>query len=219
MTSTVWLDIGIVIAGLIAGGLINWLARPAKLGQLALIVSICLAVTVVVVLTAIKDNPPGRQQQIAAVSCPRIFDKAHDLLGKESGLAAPPLADFAFTPSQDIAGRVDLTLTWINPSPVYQSAIAIEGVYGQADPNDYFIDHQEPAAATGECWNWYHYGPRDDAQPDVVHLQVKGLWPDQQYCFYTAFRTDKGYSQPTVVRCETAAWKSDWGMPAQAPEK
>jgi hypothetical protein len=210
------LDIGIVIAGIVAGGLINWLARPAKLGQLALIVSICLSVTTVVVLTVIKDSPDDAQK-IAIVSCSRIFDKAHDDL--KSPLAAPPPAGFAFTPSLDLPGRVDLTLTWINSVPITQSAVAIEGVYGQADPNDYFIDHQEPAAGTGECWNWYHYGPREDAQPDVVRLQVSGLWPDQQYCFYTAFRIDTGYSEPTAIRCETATWKAEWGKPAQAPQK
>ena len=156
---------------------------------------------------------------IVAVTCPRLFDGTHDLLEKQSGLAAPPLAGFAFTPSQDLPGRVDLTLTWINSSPVYQSAVAIEGVYGQSNPNDDFIDHKQPAATTGECWNWYHFGPRDDAQPETVRLRVSGLWAKQQYCFYTAFRTDKGYSMPTTTRCETATWQSTWATPAQAPEK
>lgn len=155
---------------------------------------------------------------ISAITCPRIFDKAHDLLDQESTLAAPPPAGIAFTPNQYIPGRVDLTLTWINPSPISQSAIAIEGVYGQADPNDYFIDHQEPAAGTGGCWNWYHYGPRNDGQPESVRLQVTALWPYQQYCFYTVFRDETGYSKPTTVRCEVATWKSTWGAPAQAPK-
>lgn len=217
MTFTTWVDIGILIFGLVAGWLINLLAQPAKLGQKALVMLTCVTVAIVVALTVVKDHPNDGQQQIASITCPRIFDKAHDIL--KSSLAAPPLAGFSFTPSQDIPGRVNLTLTWINPVPIAQSAVAIEGVYGQADPNDYFIDHQEPAAGTGECWNWYHYGPRDDAQPDVVHLQVSGLWPDQQYCFYTAFRTDKGYSEPTAIRCETATWKPEWGVPAQVPKK
>ncbi|MFC1414362.1 hypothetical protein ACEZCY_34935 [Streptacidiphilus sp. N1-12] len=217
MTSTAWLDIGILIFGLVAGGLINWLAQPAKLGQKAIIICICVAVAIVVVLTVIKDGPDDEQHRIDAIACPRLLDGAHDLLAKQSGLAAPPLAGFAFTPSQELPGRVDLTLTWINPSPVYQSAIAIEGVYGQTGSNDGFIDHKEPAAATGECWNWYHYGTRDDAQPETVRIQVSGLWPEQQYCFYTVFRTDKGYSKPTAIRCDTATWKPGWGVPAQAP--
>jgi hypothetical protein len=157
--------------------------------------------------------------QVAAITCPRLFDKAHGLLDQPSGLAAPPLAGVAFTPSQELPGRVDLSLTWINPVPISQSAVAIQGVYGQADPGDDFIDKEQPAAATGECWNWYHFGPRDDAQPETVRLRVNGLWPKQQYCFYTVFRIDKGYSRPTAIRCETATWQSTWGAPAQAPKK
>jgi hypothetical protein len=219
VTSTTWLDIGVAISGLVAGGLINWLVQPAKLGQKAIIMLICFTVAIVVGLTVIKDRPSSGLRPIVAIKCARVFDGAHDLLAKESGLAAPPLAGFAFTPSQDLPGRVDLTLTWINPSPVYQSAVAIEGVYGQVDPGDYFIDHTEPAAATGECWNWYHYGIRDDAQPKTVELRVSELWPGQQYCFYTSFRTAAGYSKPTEIRCATATWRPEWGTPAQAPQK
>jgi hypothetical protein len=157
--------------------------------------------------------------QIVAITCPRLFDKAHDLLEEQSSLTAPPLAGVSFTPSQDIPGRVDLSLTWINPVPISQSAIVIQGVYGQPGLHDDFIDQQQPAAATGECWNWYHFEPRDDAQPETVRLRVSGLWPEQRYCFYTVFRIDQGYSKPTTIHCETATWKSEWGTPAQAPEK
>ncbi|HEX3784269.1 MAG TPA: hypothetical protein VHX38_31815 [Pseudonocardiaceae bacterium] len=219
MTSTAWLDIGILTSGLVLGGLINWITPPKKLSQKLLVMSICLALAIAAMLTVIKDNPGNSQHPIAALTCPRVFDKAHDLLVEQSGLAAPPLAGVAFTPSQGLPGRVDLTLTWINQVPVTQSAVGIEGVYGQADPNDGFIDHTQPAAATGECWNWYHFGPRDDAQPETVRLQVSGLWPEQQYCFYTVFRIDTGYSKPTAIRCLTATWKPEWGTPAQAPQK
>lgn len=219
VTSTTWLDIGILILGLALGGLINWLEPPAKLGQKVLVMFVCLGVAVAVVLAVIKDNPDNSQRQIVAITCPRIFDKAHDLLVQQSGLAAPPLAGVVFTPSQELPGRVDLSLTWINPVPLSQSAVAMQGVYGQADPTDDFIDHEEPAAATGACWNWYHFGPRDDAQPETVRLRIIGLWPEQQYCFYTVFRIDQGYSKPTTIRCETATWNSEWGTPAQAPQK
>ncbi|GHF63798.1 hypothetical protein FHX82_003108 [Amycolatopsis bartoniae] len=219
MTRTGWLDLGIVLASFVAGGLINWLVRPAKLGNKILIMLVCIAVAVVLVLTVLKDTPNDEGHDIALVSCPRLFDEAHDLLGKQSGLDPPPLAGFAFTPSQDVPGRVDLTLTWINEVPVAQSAVAVQGVYGQADPADNFIDHEQPAAASGECWNWYHFGPRDDAQPKTVRLRVGALWPQQQYCFYTAFRTDAGYSKPTGIRCATATWKPEWGAPAPVPQK
>ncbi|NEA56393.1 hypothetical protein G3I60_20145 [Streptomyces sp. SID13666] len=218
VTSTAWLDIGIVIFGLAAGALINWLVQPAKLGQKAIVICICLTVSIVLLFTVIKDLPSD-EPQIDAIKCARLFDQAHDRLDKQSELAAPPLAGFVFTPSQEVPGRIDLTLTWINPIPIHQSAVALQGVYGQAVPNDDFIDHKQPAAATGECWNWYHFGPRDDAQPKTVRLRVSGLWPEQQYCFYTEFRTDKGYSKPTTIRCVRTTWKSEWGTPAQAPTK
>jgi hypothetical protein len=159
------------------------------------------------------------QRRIVAIACPRLLDGAHDLLEKESVRTAPPLAGVAFTPSQELPGRVDLSLSWINPVPISQSAIAIQGVYGQADSGDDFIVKEQPAAATGEYWNWYHFGTRDDAQPKTVRLRVSGLWPKQRYCFYTVFRIDKGYSKPTAIRCETATWKSEWGAPAQPPQK
>lgn len=219
MTLSIWVDLSIVLASFVAGGLINWVVQPAKLSNKILIMLICLLVAIVLVLTALKDMPSDGQQRVAPVSCPRLFDKAHDLLAQQSNLAAPPLAGFAFTPSQELPGRVNLSLTWINPVPVSQSAVAIQGMYGQADPVDNFIDHQQPAAATGECWNWYHFGSRDDAQPTTVQLRVSGLWPSQQYCFYTVFRIDTGYSKPTTIRCETATWKPEWGVPAQPPQK
>jgi hypothetical protein len=218
VTLTAWLDVGIVLASFVAGGLINWAVRPAKLSNKILIMLICIAVAVVLVLTVLKDIP-NDDQHVPTVSCPRFFDNAHDLLERQSGLAAPPPAGAVFTPSQDHPGRVDLTLTWINPSPVFLGAVAVQGVYGQSEPADNFIDHQQPAAASGECWNWYHFAPRDDAQPKTVRLRVSALWPEQQYCFYTAFRTDKGYSKPTPIRCQTATWKPEWGSPAPVPGK
>ncbi|PZS17596.1 MAG: hypothetical protein DLM57_08035 [Pseudonocardiales bacterium] len=156
---------------------------------------------------------------IKKTSCPRVFDRAHRILATESPLAAPPDPGVAFTPSADLPGRVDLTLTWINAVPVTQGAVAMQGVYGAGDPIDYFIDHSEPAAATGECWNWYHYVPGDDAQPKKVYIRVYGLWPEQQYCFYTVYRISGGYSRPSPIMCQTATWKSAWGKPAQAPSK
>jgi hypothetical protein len=158
-------------------------------------------------------------RNIVALDCPSLFDNAHDLLAKQSAADAPPPAGSAFSPSQDLPGRVDLSLTWINPVPIAQSAVAVQGVYGRADPADDFIDHREPAAGTGDCWNWYHFGTRDDAQPTTVRLRVSGLWPKQRYCFYTVYRTTKGYSKPTAIRCETAPWESQWGTPAQAPHR
>lgn len=148
-----------------------------------------------------------------------MFDQAHSILGGESPLAAPPPPGISFTPSADLPGRVNLALAWVNPVEVAQSAVAIEGVYGQADATDYYIDHKQPSAATGECWNWYHYEPRNDAQPKVVRIEVDGLWPEQQYCIYTVFRTNVGYSKPTPITCQLAPWKAAWGKPAQAPRK
>jgi hypothetical protein len=217
VTLTHWATIGAAIFGLIAGVVASWITRPAKLGTRAFITLFCVVIVGYLVFTVIANLPNAEQQRITSITCPRLFDKAHRLL-ESSPLAAPPLAGFAFTPSQDLPGRVDLTLAWINPQPITKSSVAIEGVYGQVGPNDEFIDHRQPAATTGECWNWYHYETRDDAQPETVRLQVNGLWPEQQYCFYTAFRTDKGYSKPTTIRCETATWKSTWGEPAQAPK-
>jgi hypothetical protein len=217
MTAVTWPDIGTVVIGVAMGVVASWILRPANLGKKALILLIFTLLSVLIALTVIKDNPDDSRYQITAVSCPRVFDKAHADL--KSPLAAPPLAGFAFTPSQDLPGRDDLTLTWINPQPITESAVAIAGVYGQADTNDGFIDHSEPAAATGECWNWYHYGPRDDAQPETVRLRINGLWPGQQYCFYTMYRISTGYSKPTEIRCETAMWKPEWGTPAQAPQQ
>lgn len=156
---------------------------------------------------------------ISKVSCPRVFDKAHHVLRTESPLAAPPHPGIAFTPDPDLPGRVDLTLTWINAVPVTRGAVAMQGVYGTGDPTDYFIDHSEPAAATGECWNWYHYVPGDDAQPKKVYIRVYGLWPEQRYCFYTVYRISTGYSKPSPVICQTATWDPAWGKPAQASSK
>jgi hypothetical protein len=92
-------------------------------------------------------------------------------------------------------------------------------VYGQYDTDDQFIDHKQPAAAAGECWNWYHFGVRDDSQPKTVRLRVSQLWPGQRYCFYTSFRISTGYSKPSVIRCEIARWKAEWGLPAQVPQQ
>lgn len=161
----------------------------------------------------------GGPPKIDKVQCPRVFDKAHDLLATESPLSAPSIPGIAFTPDADLPGRVDLTLTWINTVAVTQAAVAIEGVYGEADPTDYFVDHSEPAAATGECWNWYHYVAGDDAQPKKVYLRIYGLWPQQRYCFYTVYRITSGYSKPSAISCEEATWRSDWGKPAQVPRK
>lgn len=155
---------------------------------------------------------------IVQLKCPRLFDRAHTILEKQSPLQAPPAPGIAFTPNSDLTGRVDLTLSWINRVPISQSAVAIQGVYGEGDTTDYFIDHKEPAATTGECWNWYHYTPRDDAQPKEVYVRVEGLWPGQRYCLYTAFRTNNGYSKPSAIFCRTATWKPGWGMPSQAPK-
>jgi hypothetical protein len=215
VTSSAWLDIGLLLFGLAASTFIGWLSPPANMARNVVIALVCLAVGATVLITVLKDRTGGGSQTIAPLACARVFDKAHGVLERESPLAAPPLADFAFTPSRDLPGRVDLTLTWINPIPIHQSAIAMEGVYGQADPNDDFIDHTQPAAATGECWNWYHFGPRDYAQPRIVRLSVDELWPGQRYCFYTEFRTETGYSKPTAIRCETATWKPSWGKPAR----
>lgn len=164
-------------------------------------------------------NAKPSPQKIAKVECPRLFDKAHSVLESESPLATPPNPSINFTPSEDLPGRVDLALAWVNPVDVTQSAIAIEGVYGRADVTDYFIDHHQPSAATGECWNWYHYEPRNDAQPKVVRIEVDGLWPEQQYCLYTVFRISSGYSKPTPIVCQVAPWKTTWGRATQAPIK
>ncbi|UOZ10197.1 hypothetical protein [Amycolatopsis sp. WQ 127309] len=217
MTGATRLDLIIVILGFILGGFINWLAKPAKLTNKVLIVLICVTLSVVAVLTVLKDEPSTGEQNVALVECPRLFDEAHELLIHQSQLAAPPVAGSAFTSSQELAGRVDLTVSWVNPTPLTQAAIAIEGVYGTNESGDDYIDHRQPAAAPGQCWNWYHFATRDDAQPAKVHFRVSALWPGQTYCFYTSFRIDTGYSKPTDIRCEKASWKPEWGKPAAVP--
>lgn len=159
----------------------------------------------------------GSAASLVTVTCPRLFDKAHGILQDESTLAAPPMPGVSFTPSSDLPGRVDLALAWVNPVEVTQAAVAVEGVYGEVDRTDRYIDHQQPSATTGECWNWYHYEPRDDSQPKVVRMDVDGLWAGQQYCFYTVFRISTGYSKPTQIFCRVAPWKKAWGTPVQAP--
>lgn len=159
----------------------------------------------------------GDQRPIMKVACPRVFDRARDILAAESPLPAPPTPGVSFTKSLDLSGRIDLNLTWINSVAVSQTAVAVQGVYGEVDPTDFFIDHTEPKASPGGCWNWYHYNPRDDAAPKTVDIQVKGLWPDQQYCFYIVYQVNGGYSKPSPVYCQVAMWEPGWGDPAQAP--
>jgi hypothetical protein len=159
----------------------------------------------------------GGQRRIVKVACPRVFDRAHEILASVSPLAAPPIPGVSFTQSLDLTGRVDLNLTWINSVAVSQTAVAVQGVYGEVDQTDFFIDHTEPKASSGGCWNWYHYNPRDDAAPKTVDIQVKGLWPDQQYCFFIAYQVNGVYSKPSPVYCQVATWEPGWGKPAQAP--
>lgn len=108
-----------------------------------------------------------------------------------------------------------LTIAWLNSLPLQEGAVGIAGRYGTPAASDYYIDHHQPSAVTGQCWNWYSYIPKDDAQPLKMYTRIDGLWPDETYCLYTMFKGSRGgWSQPTEVQCLTASWDSSWGAPA-----
>ena len=151
---------------------------------------------------------------IAVVKCPDRIIKARAELLAESAASAPPMAGIRFEPSTTQPGQVDAYIAWINPSDMQESAIAISGVYGVPNSSDGWIDHTQPAGSSGQCWNWYSYGARNDAQPKTVALVLTGLWPKQKYCFWNMYKTtDGGWSKPSKETCKVAAWNQSWGVP------
>jgi hypothetical protein len=184
---------------------------------------VAFAVGVIGVVIAIAAFQPGVlirlfEPPIEDVPCPRVFDDARDILTKESRRPSPPEPGLRFVPSQDLPGRVDARLAWQNPVGVSKWVVAVSGHYGALDPSDDHVDHTEPAAASGQCWDWYHQGPSDDAQPKTVRASVQGLWPEQRYCFYVAYKDSSGgWSKPSSIFCQAATWQSSWGTPARLP--
>lgn len=153
------------------------------------------------------------------VPCRHVFGKAHqEQQTKPFVIAPPPVPGLRFIPNQQLPGRVDAVIAWQNPVPIQKAGVAVSGHYGEPDASDDHIDSSEPGAATGQCWDWYHFAVADDAQPKTVRIAVKGLWPGQEYCFYTSYKNDAGaWSKPTDIFCKTATWDKNWGKPAKLP--
>jgi hypothetical protein len=150
-----------------------------------------------------------------SAACPQLFDQARLILDKEATAAAPGDPGANFTPSISLPGRMTLSVAWMNPVPLQEGVVAIAGRYGAQVASDYYIDHTQPSASPGECWNWYSYIPKDDSEPLKVQTSIDGLWPNERYCFYTAFKTSAGaWSRPSEIKCLTSTWNSSWGTPA-----
>lgn len=151
---------------------------------------------------------------ITVKQCPNLIAGAHAALLAESSAVAPPTAGIRFEPSTTDPGRVDAYVAWINPSDLQEVSIAMSGVYGAPASADGWVDHAQPAGSSGECWNWYAYGARNDAQPETVSLVITGLWPKQKYCYYNMYKIPGGgWSRPSAITCDTAPWVEGWGVP------
>lgn len=150
----------------------------------------------------------------SAIDCPQYLGESHEILLK--GEDSPPKnVAFAVTPSKAFDGRVSVTFSWLNEVGVYRAAVAISGVYGHPNPGDDFVVHAQPAATTGDCWNWYSYIPRKPAQPNSLNTVVDGLWANQEYCFYASYQKSEksDWSQPSDIECFITTWKPKWGIP------
>jgi hypothetical protein len=158
-------------------------------------------------------------QPLVDAPCSQVFGKAHQTqMASPFTLTPPPQPGLRFIPDQQLPGRVDAVMAWQNAVPVQKAGVAVSGHYGEPDPSDDFIDHTEPGAASGQCWDWYHYAVSDDAQPRTIRVTVKGLWPGQNYCFYASYKdADGNWSRPTDIFCQNATWDKSWGTPARLP--
>lgn len=190
--------------------------KSYRLGMWSLIVAmLALAVSIF----TIKDQLVYwvTLNNVKVVSCPNLLHGAHSELLAESKASPPPLTGVRFEPSTTEPGRVDAYFAWINKSDLQEVSVAVSGVYGVPSTGDGWIDHSQPAGSSGQCWNWYSYGSRDDAQPETVALVITGLWPKQKYCFFNMYKTTAGgWSQPSTIACKVAPWQQSWGTP-QSP--
>lgn len=188
--------------------------RSFHIGWISLVIGVlALALSIY----AVKDQIlyQVKIRSIHHINCPDLMTHAHQILMTESRAPAPPRASIRFAPSTYDAGRLDAYVAWQNRSDLSSSAIAVRGLYGERAKSDERIDHREPSASSGQCWNWYTYGARNDEQPQTVDILVPGLWPDQTYCFYNMFKlVGSGWSKPTRIECLKTPWKESWGMPA-----
>lgn len=188
-------------------------AKSYRLGVISLVVAI---VALLVGVYTVKDQLiyAVNENSINVKTCPNLLTGARTELLAESSVAAPPKAGIRFEPSVTEPGRVDAYLAWINPADLQDVAVGMSGVYGTKSSGDGWIDHSQPAGSSGECWNWYAYAARDDAQPETVALVVGGLWPKQKYCFYDMYKiVGGGWSKPSGITCKVANWQESWGTP------
>jgi hypothetical protein len=175
-----------------------------RIAWISLIIGV---VALLVGLYTIKDDIQYavRFDSIPVHSCPDRITKAREILLRESSAVAPAKAGIRFEPSTTEPGRVDAYLAWINPSDLQEGAIAMSGVYGVPSSSDGWVDQSQPSGSSGQCWNWYAYAARDDAQPETVSLVITGLWAKQKYCFYDMYKTTGGgWSKPSAVACKVA---------------
>ena len=187
--------------------------RSYRLAWISLIIGV---IALLVALYTIKGDIEYafRFNSIPVKQCRNLLTNANRELLSESSAVAPPEAGIRFEPSTTEPGRVDAYIAWINPSDLQAGAIAISGVYGIPASGDGWIDYSQPSGSCGECWNWYSYAARNDAQPETVSLVITGLWPKQKYCFYDMYKTTAGgWSKPSSVACAVASWQKEWGIP------